>query len=207
MTPHTESVLRRAGAVCAVSALTFALVSCRGDDKSDSSESETEAPRRTPAASQAPPTTFESDRHSYSIELPTGWVMAETGGTWESLGQFARGAEVPGEDIASSPNAQGFLVANSMTIPDGVSPAEWSAQLLRLTREPGPGCEGAIDVDLLAGEDATIVEHRCEDMQVVGRSVTHAGRGYYFTIGFPTEDAATEATLEEIVASVEFLDS
>ena len=29
-----------------------------------------------------------------------------------------------------------------------------------------------------------------------------ADRGYYFTIGFPAGDAATAATLEELVASI-----
>jgi hypothetical protein len=191
-----------------LSALAVTLVSCGGDEEQGAPQAETQAgpdASSTSSPSTPSPTSFESDRHSYSIELPPGWVVSEFGGTWTSFEQFTPGAEVPGEDVASSPDGQGFLVANSMTVPKGMSPADWSAELLRLTRSGrGPGCEEAIDKDVLAGERATLVEHRCEGTNVIGRSLTHAGRGYYFTIGFPGDDSAAQATLERIVASVRF---
>lgn len=43
-------------------------------------------------------------------------------------------------------------------------------------------------------------------MDYVGRSLTHADRGYYFTMCFQSGDTATEATLEGIIASVGFAD-
>jgi hypothetical protein len=193
----------------------LALVSCGGDEEPGAPEPAAEGTSdtastpspSTPSPSATSPTSFESDRHAYSIELPPGWVVSEFGGTWTSLEQFSPGAEVPGEDVASSPDAQGFLVANSMTIPDGMNPEDWLARLLRLTRSGrAPGCDEAIGEAVLAGEQATIVDHRCEDFHVVGRSVTHGDRGYFFTIGFPADDPAARATLEHIVASVHFLE-
>ena len=43
-------------------------------------------------------------------------------------------------------------------------------------------------------------------MDYLGRSLTHAGRGYYFTWGFQSGDTTTKATLESIVASGGFAD-
>jgi hypothetical protein len=209
-------VLRSACVAGLLSALALALVSCGGDegqgapepvDQRSSDVPSTPTPSTpTPTPSTSSPTSFESDRHSYSIDLPPGWLVSEFGGTWTSLEQFTPGAEVPGEDVASSSDAQGFLVANSMVLHD-MRPAEWLEQLLRLTRSGrGPGCEEAVDRDVLAGEQATVVEHRCEDFHLVGRSLAHAGRGYYFTIGFPAGDETARATLERIVASVDFVE-
>jgi hypothetical protein len=210
-------LLRSAWVGALLSALTFALVSCGGDGRQGAAEpvepveqrsSDTPSPAPSTATPSPPsPTSFESDRHAYSLELPPGWVVSEFGGTWTSLDQFTPGSEVPGEDVASSSDAQGFLVANSMAIPNDMSPADWLEQLLRLTRSGrGPGCDEALDSDDLAGEQATVVEHRCEDIHLVGRSLTHAGRGYYFTIGFPAGDETARATLEHIVASVDLVE-
>ena len=41
-------------------------------------------------------------------------------------------------------------------------------------------------------------------MDYVGRSLTHAERGYYFTMGFQSGDPTTKATLEGVVASIGF---
>ena len=46
---------------------------------------------------------------------------------------------------------------------------------------------------VVAGERAAITQHRCADMDYVGRSMTHADRGYYFTMGFPHGDTTTKS--------------
>jgi hypothetical protein len=56
----------------------------------------------------------------------------------------------------------------------------------------------------VGGEPARVLEERCEDMHLVGRSLTRADRGYYFTIGYPSGDETTAATLEGVVASIGF---
>jgi hypothetical protein len=200
---------RRTCVVALLSALAFTLASCAADDPGKVPQSETQKPtdvESTPSPSPSP-SSFESERHSYSFELPAGWTVAEYGGTWTRFKQFSPGAEVPGEDVVSSSEGQGFLVANSMALPDGMSPADWLAELERLTGSgPDPGCEKTSGRDVLAGEPARLVEHRCEDVTLVGRSLTHGGRGYYFTIGVPADDVTSAAALEAIVASIRFVD-
>ena len=167
------------------------------------------APRGTDeqASASPSPSTFESERHAYRLEVPPGWDVTEYGGTWRSFKQFSPGAEVPGEDVVLSPDGGAFLVANSMAIPEGMTPSDWLADLERLVRSGrDPDCTETTDTGDLAGEPAMIVEHRCDAMNVVGRSLTHGGRGYYFTIGFPPGDSAIAATLEGIVSSIRFVD-
>ena len=92
-----------------------------------------------------------------------------------------------------------------MAIPKGMSPDEWLAELERLTTSgPTKSCRESTDTDVVAGERARITQHRCADMDYVGRSLTHADRGYYFTMGFQSGDTTTKATLESIVASIGF---
>jgi len=202
---------RRTGVVALLSALAFMLASCTTEDTGGSPEPESPGPtdaESTPSLSPSvSPSSFDSERHAYSLELPAGWTVAEYGGTWTTFKQFTPGAEVPGEDVVSSSESPGFLVANSMAIPNGMSPADWLAELERLTRSGrGPDCDEIIDKDVLAGEPARLVEHRCEDITLVGRSLTHGGRGYYFTIGAPADDVTSAAALEAIVASIRFVE-
>ena len=184
--------------------LAFALCSCTAEDsaptsRADSQETEDKA---TPSA-----TAFESDRHLYRLEVPTGWTVAEYEGTWKDFKQFSPGGEVPGEDVVSAPGVQAFLVANSMAIPTGTSAADWVAELQRLVGSGRDrGCRESNGTAIVAGEPATIVVHRCEDMTLVGRSLTHGSRGYYFTIGYPAGDAGTAATLDGVVSSIRFVD-
>jgi hypothetical protein len=188
------------------SALVLVSSACGGDGEQSTTEPERSAGRfaSTPSA-PASATSFESKRHGYSVELPPTWRVAEFGGTWTALGQFTPGAEIPGEDVASSTEARGFLVVNSMTVPDGMSRAQWLARLLRVTRSGlAPGCRETLGKDVLGGEPASLLEHRCQDTHLVGRTLTHGDRGFYFTIGFPADDPAARAALEQIVASVHF---
>jgi hypothetical protein len=208
MTAPASSVVKAycLGALLAASA--HLLTACTSVDSDDATPS-TDAQAAPSIDVQTPPSpiSFESERHSYRLELPTGWEVAEYGGTWTSFEEFVPGGEVPGEDVASSPGGTGFLVANSMEIADETSSAAWLGELERLVRTGlGPECQLTTDTVVLAGERATIARHRCEGMTVVGRSLTHADRGYYFTIGFPTGDTATATTLDGIVSSIRFVD-
>jgi hypothetical protein len=179
-------------------AFVIMLTSCTSEESSGTSK--TTGVPSSQSASQ-----FVSERHSYHLEVPAGWKVVEYGGTWTDFAQFRPGAEVPGEDVVSAPDGSGFLVSNSMTIPQGMSPREWLAELERLvTSGPTKSCRESTDTDVVAGEQATITQHRCADMDYVGRSLTHAERGYYFTMGFQSGDPTTKATLEGVVASIGF---
>jgi hypothetical protein len=185
-----------------MSAIVIVLVSCSTAERS----AEPRDPDGTTPISPVPsPSPFVSERHAYRLEVPPGWEVTEYGGTWTRLGQFHPGEEVVGEDVVLSPDGAAFLVANSMEIPDGMTPSEWLAAFDRLvTSGLDPGCPGTEDRGTLAGEPAIIIEQQCDGMKIVGQSLTHEGRGYYFTIGVPAEDRATEATLDGILASIRF---
>jgi hypothetical protein len=202
MTASVSSVAK-AYCLCALLAASALLLTACTSADSDATPPTDAQTAKTPQS----PGSFESERHSYRLELPTGWEVAEYGGTWTSFEEFVPGDEVPGEDVVSTPGGPGFLVANSMAIAEGTSSAAWLAELGRLVRTGlGPECQLTTDTVALAGERASIARHRCEGVTVVGRSLTHADRGYYFTIGFPTGDIATATTLDGIVSSIRFVD-
>jgi hypothetical protein len=142
-----------------------------------------------------------------SVRLPADWEFVGGTGTWTSFDQFVPGSAVPGEDLASSTTGSGWLVANSMLLPNGMNPEEWLAELDELVGSgPSPNCREQRGTDALAGEQVTVVLHRCDDLTIVGSSLIHANRGYYFTLGFPTGDSATAATLDGIASSLRFID-
>jgi hypothetical protein len=189
-----------------VTAIAFTLISCSPADTAGAPRGKDGQPSPSPSPS-ASPSTFESERHAYRIEVPPGWNVTEYAGSWTSFQQFSPGAEVPGEDVVLSPDGDAFLVANSMVIPEGMTPADWLTELQRLvTSERDPGCRERSGTDVVAGEPAMALERRCEDMSIVGRNLVHGGRGYYFTIGFPPGESTTAATLESIVSSIRFVD-
>jgi hypothetical protein len=183
-----------------LAALAITLTSCTSEDR----QGELEA-SDVPSSQSA--SRFVSERHSYHLEVPAGWEVTEYGGTWTDFAQFSPGAEVPGEDVASAPDGSGFLVSNSMAIPNGMSPDDWLAELERaVTSGPDTSCQETTDTGVVAGDQARITRHRCADMGYVGRSLTHADRGYYFTMGFQSGDSTAEATLEGVVGSIRFTD-
>ena len=193
----TAGLLHRHAALLA--AIVIMLTSCTSEDRAG-------APKADVSSSQSA-SRFVSERHSYHFEVPAGWKVTEYGGTWADFAQFSSGAEVPGEDVVSAPDGSGFLVSNSMAIPNGMNPDGWLAELERLvTSGPDKSCQKTTDTEVVADEQARITRHRCEDMEYVGRSLTHADRGYYFTMGFQSGDSTIEATLEGIVASIGFTD-
>ena len=71
----------------------------------------------------------------------------------------------------------------------------WAELDSRVSSGSGPDCRATTDTGTVAGEQARITHHRCADREVIGRSLTHAGRGYYFTIGFPAGDATATRQL------------
>ena len=182
------------------SVLMTALTACGTDDGERS-------PKAHEKTSSPSSNEFVSQRHSYQFEVPAGWKVDEYDGTWTDFAQFSPGSEVPGEDVVSSPGSSGFLVSNSMAIPQGMSPDRWLAELDRLTSSgPSKACRMTTSTGTVAGERAPITQHRCADMVYIGRSMTHSDRGYYFTMGFPPGDTTTKTTLDGVVASIGFAD-
>jgi hypothetical protein len=128
-------------------------------------------------------------------------------GTWTSLKQFAPGVEVPGEDVISPQDLSSFLVVNSMAIPDQMTAAGWRAAFDALVAAGvDPNCPATPGTDRVDGEPAKLQKQPCDGSILIGRRLTHAGRGYYFTSRFPAGEAATQATLDATVTSVRFID-
>lgn len=168
------------------------------------------ASTRSPAPSIAPtPTTrpFVSVRHGYRLEVPPGWLVNEYEGTWTELDQFDPGAEVPGEDVVATLDYAAFLVIDSMSIPAGMSDVEWLAAFdARVTAGIDPACPVTRGEGMVGGVSASIAEQPCGGSLIVGRSLARDGRGYYFTTRASADDAATQAILDRLVASIEFTD-
>jgi plastocyanin len=164
------------------------------------------SPSATSAAS-LPAVSFESTRHGYRVEVPPGWVVNEYPGAWESLTQFTPGGEIPGEDAIAPHDFISFLVMNSMPIPTGMTSAGWEAAFGAIVGAGLPAdCSITTESGTFAGERATVIEQVCADVTVVGRSLVHAGRGYYFTTMSPHPDPANAAVIEELASSIEFTD-
>ena len=141
------------------------------------------------------------------MDIPPGWIVHEYEGSWESLAAFTPGGEIPGEDAIAPSGFGAFLVMNSMAIPTGMTSSEWRSTFEGIvTAGLPPDCPGATRSGTFAGEAATILEQSCAGKNIVGRTLVHAGRGYYFTTLSPHPDPAMEATVARLAASIEFTD-
>jgi hypothetical protein len=190
--------LRPVGVFLAAIATAIMVTAC---EQSEARRGGAETDPPSPVAARS----VESEQHGYRVEVPADWEFAEGTGTWTSLDQLVPGAEVPGEDLAAPTAGSGSLVANSMPLPQGMTAAQWLAELDELVGTgPSPDCREQRSADVVAGEQATVVRHRCDDLTIVGNGLVHANRGYYFTVGYATGDEATESTLEQIASSIRF---
>jgi hypothetical protein len=171
------------------------------------SASASTAPSASASAAAEASEVFTSARHAYSITVPEGWRVKEYGGTWESLDQFNPGSEIPGEDVVGPIGLAAFMVMDSMAIPEGTTPEEWSAGFTdRVVSGLSENCPGTVGQGEVAGEPAVLVEQPCGRAMVVGRSLVHEGRGYYFTTMHTEDDMESKAILDELVASIAFTD-
>jgi hypothetical protein len=161
-----------------------------------------ESPSAPPSAS-----VFDSSRRGYRVEIPPGWNVNEYGGAWEALSEFTPGGEIPGEDVIAPPDFGSFLVMNSMPIPPDMTPDAWHSAFQALVSAGLPAdCPGTTRSATFAGEPATIVEQTCAGSSIVGRSLVHGGRGYYFTTLSPYPDPPSEAIVDALAASIEVTD-
>ena len=202
-------MLRRLGVVV----ISVAVGACASSDAPTASTSGSAPDSSTPASVIASPsaspsaTVFESSRHGYRVEVPPGWNVNEYGGSWEALSQFTPGGEIPGEDVIAPPDFGSFLVMNSMPIPTDMTADAWHSAFQALVSAGLPAdCPGTTRSATFAGEPATIVEQTCDGAAIVGRSLVHGGRGYYFTTLSPYPDPVSEALVEALAASIEFTD-
>jgi hypothetical protein len=172
------------------------------DDAAEAPAASTTEATTTTAAATVP---FESTRYPYRVVMPADWQLSEVDGTWTSLDQFSAGEEVPGEEVLGTADRATFLVVNSMALPDGTTPEAWTDAFGALVAEGlFDGCTRTTGDGTVAGEPADVVEDTCGDDLIVGRSLVHGGRGWYFTTrGI---DEATTAVLDDLVASIEFTD-
>lgn len=164
------------------------------------------SPSRSASTSTSPSASlFESARHGYRVEVPPGWIVHEYGGSWKSLSEFTPGGEIPGEDAIAPAGFGSFLVMNSMAIPTDMTAGEWRSTFEALVAAGlPPDCPGSPRSATFAGEPATILEQTCAGKHIVGRTLVHAGRGYYFTTLSPHPDPAMEAIVARLAASIDF---
>jgi len=135
--------------------------------------------------------------------VPADWSLDEYPGTWTDLEQFSPGAEVPGEDVVSSPEGS-FLVMDSMAIPKGTAPAKWLQEFDAIVEaERDTSCPATTETGSLAGQPATVVEEICDGHVLRGHSVTYGGRGYYFTTLAFDDDPDAQSVIDELTASIE----
>ena len=205
--------------VCSLGVLVGCLAAC-GDpgapaasDTAVASPASHESPSEataSPAGSvsaSAGPNVFESTRHHYRVDVPAGWIVNEYGGSWETLSQFSPGGEIPGEDAIAASDFSSFLVMDSMPIPSEMTEGDWRSAFEAIVDAGLPtDCPGTKRSGTFAGEPATILEQTCAGASIVGRSLAHAGRGYYFTTKSPQADRAGTAIVEELATSIEFTD-
>jgi len=150
---------------------------------------------------------FTSERHGYRVNVPRNWHVYDYEGEWTELEEFRPGSEVPGEDVIAPPPLFPFLVMNSMSIPDGVSEDEWRMQFDSLVEAALPeDCPGVSEQGTVAGVEATVITQDCDGFLMIGRSLAHNGRGYYFTTRSSSDDAASITLLKDLVASVQFIE-
>lgn len=139
------------------------------------------------------------------MEVPAGWFVNEYDGSWDSLAQFTPGGEIPGEDAVAPADFRSFLVMNSMAIPAGMTDGEWLSAFEALVEAGLPtDCPATRQSGMFAGEPATILEQTCGDAAIVGRSLVHGGRGYYFTTKSPHPDPASQAIVDGLADSIAF---
>lgn len=204
--------LRRFGVV----AMAIGLAACAGVSAPETSPSVPAAssaigqPSTAPSPAAPPSPTpsarvFESARHGYRVEVPPDWIVHEYDGSWDSLAEFTPGGEIPGEDAIAPAGFGAFLVMNSMAIPTEMTADEWRSAFEALVAVGLPAdCPGAPRSTTFAGESATILEQTCAGKSIVGRTLVHAGRGFYFTTLSPHPDPAMEAIVARLAASIEF---
>lgn len=211
-------VVNRAAILSLVAAVVVA--ACAGSGASPAVQTATAIPpTATPTATSATasstpiptpePTSqaFVSDRHGYRAVVPPGWAVTEYPGTWTDLAEFAPAAEVPGEDVIAPPDLSAFVVVDSMAIPPDMTADEWSAAFAaKVDGAFTETCPGTRRDGTLAGEPAMIVDQPCEGSIITGRSLTHSGRGYYFTSRVGASDGATAVILDDIVVLLEFVE-
>ncbi len=178
---------------------------------SEPSSASTPAPTPTPtaaasASAEAGGEIVESARHRLRLTVPPDWTRIEYDGTWTALDEFGVGVEVPGEDVIDSSALGAFVVMNSMAIPAGMTEADWLAAFDALVQDAiTADCPGTAGSGSIGGAPSTTLEQTCGGSRIVGHSLTHAGRGYYVTTVQPV-DGDAGAILDELLASIEFLD-
>jgi hypothetical protein len=196
----------RTRAAAAVVVLLLGVSACGSDDtvEDGAATSLTPTATTTPTTTAAASLTYESTRHPFRVAIPEDWQLTSVDGTWTSFDQFVVGEAVPGEEVLGTPDRATFLVVNSMVLADGVSPEQWAADFAALVGEATfEGCarttgEGSVD-----GEPAVVAEDACNGDILVGRSLVHGGRGWYFTTR-GADDPTTVALLDDVAASIDF---
>ncbi len=170
------------------------------------SPSQSASPSSSPTALEEPTLrVFESSRHGYRLEVPKNWQVIEYEGTWTDLDQFEPGAEVDGEDVVAPPGFATFLVTNSMPIPDDMADADWITAFDTIVQSGLPAdCPAVVTSEVVGGVTARVLTQECEGDLIVGRSLTHMGRGYYFTTRSDAASDASIAILNTLVDSIEF---
>jgi hypothetical protein len=160
--------------------------------------------------------TYTSDRHGYSVFLPSGWTVEEQPGTWE-VGEFFDASSEDGTDFfqrldpGQGPRLNLYLA--SQPIPTGMSFEQWTATHDDANDQAHPCFDvvatyADVTVD---GEPARQLAQHCETffgdgddgaLTGVQTLVAHNGRGYAIYL-WPTDTGVAMPPLSTLQAEAE----
>jgi hypothetical protein len=176
------------------------------------------------AASAAHPsasvTVFNSERYGYSVSLPAGWYVKQSGeGTWtpqdlnyDGAGTDSFEEDYPGRGTASVMDFPGVtygLYISSATVAAGTTLGEWS-DTLAATVNRWSLCPGAPDRETTTagGEPASLIVYDradCRhDTHALFVGVLHHGSGYALTWLARHGEDARRADFDRVLAGFAF---
>lgn len=143
------------------------------------------SPTRTPDSTVL----FTSDRHGYSVLLPSNrWRVIESAGEWAPGTVFD--VDRPGVDLFVYVGAPGErylheVFLSSQPIPVGMTFDDWFTDYHQNLAGAFPGCQRVSGYENASvdGETARVSEHTCGAQRWAQAVWSHEGRGYGIRVG------------------------
>ena len=162
-----EATVRTVTAVRATVGAVLVLAGCGGDG------GVTGAREASTAKAPNAPTVFTSARHAYRVELPAGWFVQPTEGTWK--GPLRPGD--PGVDTFTNADATIRVFAATRATGRDIERAEWTRRMR--ADVPALCTLTTTSKRTVAGEPAHLASYSCSDgYEVVLATTVHRGRGF-----------------------------
>jgi hypothetical protein len=150
---------------------------------------------------------YSSNRHGYTLRIPTNWTVNQIAGEW-APGTIFNALPTPGADEFVDPSAPDITrFMNSQPLTGGMTPEQWTAQYIALHRPFFGNCRDMAESTLrVGGVDGSILESDCSGtgagpIDAAQLTLVHAGRGYVFRV-ISNGSADEKALLQSWVASL-----